>query len=228
MRRHLVFIASLSFASAALAAPPPPQGMPPRPGEAAPPPMPHFTLKPVVKGTGPANTYSKEQISRGEYLVRFGGCDDCHTAKVFDAKANMPVPDLARRLAGHPEGAPDPYSALAPGDTGVIGPTFTSFRTGFGVVYTANLTPDLETGTGAWTEENFMATMRTGKHFGNGRPILPPMPWFAMAKLTDEDLRSLFAFMRSLPPVKNKVPAVTLPEPAMKALLKANSTMMAP
>lgn len=222
MNHRLVLVVSSLFVSLASAAPPP------QPEEGAPPAMPRFTLKPVVKGTAPASKYTKDQISRGEYLVRFGGCDDCHTAKVFDAKANMPVPDMTRRLSGHPEGAPDPYSALAPGDIGVIGPTFTSFRTGFGVVYTANLTPDIETGTGGWSEENFIGTMRTGKHLGSGRPILPPMPWFSMAKLTDEDLRSLFAYLRSLPPVKNRVPQVTLPEPALKALIKSNSMMMAP
>lgn len=227
MHRHArLAVVGLFTVSFAHAAPPPPQGATNAPQ--APPAMPKFTLKPVVQGTAPANPYSKEQISRGDYLVLLGGCDDCHTAKVFDAKANMPVPDMARRLAGHPEGAPDPYSTLAAGDFGIIGPTFTEFRTGFGVSYARNLTPDQETGMGGWTEQMFFSALRTGKHMGSGRPILPPMPWAAVGKMNDDDLRAVFAFLRSLPPVKNKVPEISLPEPALKALMKANSMMMAP
>ncbi len=221
MHRHTVSLAALLLSSMALAAPP--EG-------AAPMPMPRFNLKPVMKGTGPtgASPYKKEQVARGEYLSHVADCQQCHTAKVFDAKMNMPMPDLTRVMAGHPEGAPDPYSALAPGDSLVIGPTFTSFRSPFGVAYAMNLTPDVETGLGGWTEQQFISAIRTGKHLGSGRPILPPMPWAFLAKASDEDLRSIFAYLRSLPPVRNVVPQVTLPDPALKAVMKANSMMMAP
>jgi hypothetical protein len=76
----------------------------------------------------------------------------------------------------------------------------------WGVTCSANLTPDQNTGLGLWTEEMFIAAMRTGKHMGAGRPIMPPMPWFSVAELTDDDLRAVFAYLRSLPPVKNAVP----------------------
>jgi cytochrome c553 len=75
------------------------------------------------------------------------------------------------------------------------------------VSFTANLTPDPETGLGKWTEEMFIATMRTRRHQGKGRPLLPPMPAQIIAALDDEDIRSLFAYLQSLPPVKNRVPA---------------------
>jgi hypothetical protein len=108
----------------------------------------------------------------------------------------------------------------------VISPTFTAFKTPFGKSYAANLTPDLETGTGKWTEEQFVKVFRTGKHMGDGRPILPPMPWSSLAKLSDDDLKAIFAFTRSLPPVKNMVPQVSLPDEQLKALDKVNSMMM--
>ena len=83
----------------------------------------------------------------------------------------------------------------------------TAFAGPWGVSFTANLTPDKETGLGEWTEEMFIATMRTGRHQGKGRPLLPPMPYFNLAALTDEDIKSVFAYLQSIPPVHNKVPA---------------------
>lgn len=208
--------------SLAVAAPPTtkPDVAPPSP------PPPSFTIKPAVKGKGPAQTFTKEQVTRGEYLVRAGSCDDCHTPKVFDAKAGMPVPDLTRRLAGHPEGGPEPRSSLNPEDQMVVGPTFTSFRTAFGVSYAANLTPDLETGSGSWTEDVFMKIARTGNHLGNGRPILPPMPWFSLTRVSDDDLRAMFAYLRSLPPVKNRVPDPKVEPPALEMVSKVNGVML--
>jgi hypothetical protein len=74
------------------------------------------------------------------------------------------------------------------------------------VSFTANLTPDPETGLGRWTEQNFVEAMRTGRHQGRGRQILPPMPWFNYAKMTDADLKATFAYLRSIPAIRNRVP----------------------
>jgi hypothetical protein len=82
------------------------------------------------------------------------------------------------------------------------------------VSFTANLTPDPETGLGKWTEEMFIATMRTGRHQGKGRPLLPPMPFENLGALNDEDIRSVFAYLQSLPPVRNRVPAPVDPPEA--------------
>jgi hypothetical protein len=76
----------------------------------------------------------------------------------------------------------------------------------WGVSYTANLTPDPETGLGSWTEQQFVDTIRSGRHLGRGRPILPPMPWPAASNLTDADLASIFAYLRTIPAVANRVP----------------------
>jgi hypothetical protein len=84
------------------------------------------------------------------------------------------------------------------------------------VSFAANLTPDKETGIAEWTEQLFIQMARTGKHQGqpNGRDILPPMPWFNMKDLTDADLKAIWAYLRSIPPVKNQVPLPVLPNAA--------------
>jgi hypothetical protein len=76
----------------------------------------------------------------------------------------------------------------------------------WGGSYAANLTPDEATGLGIWTEELFIQALRSGKHMGVGRDILPPMPWQNCAVLTDSDLRAIFAYLRSIPPIRNSVP----------------------
>ena len=73
--------------------------------------------------------------------------------------------------------------------------------------FSANLTPDKETGLGDWTEEMFIKTMRTGLHQGKGRPVLPPMPYFMVGAMTDNEIKDLFAYLQSLKPVHNRVPA---------------------
>jgi len=76
----------------------------------------------------------------------------------------------------------------------------------WGISYAANLTPDQNTGLGIWTEYMFIKAMRTGKHMGAGRDILPPMPWQNLNKLSDADLRAVYAYLRTVPAVKNRVP----------------------
>jgi hypothetical protein len=169
-----------------------------------------------------------EQVERGRLLVSMGGCQDCHTPKRFDPEIGMPVPDLSRMLSGHPEGAPDPASSLAGHDLAAIGPTFTAFRLPFGVVYTANLTPDPATGLGAWTKEMFIRAVRSGRHMGGaGRPILPPMPWPVLAEQSDADLEAIFAYLRTIPAVHNDVPAPKVPDAAMDAVAASYEKMLA-
>ena len=88
--------------------------------------------------------------------------------------------------------------------------TNTAFAGPWGVSYARNLTPDPVTGIGIWSEEQFMKTIRSGRHWGVGRPILPPMPWQNVAGLTDEDLRSVYAYLRTVPAVHNDVPDAVL------------------
>jgi mono/diheme cytochrome c family protein len=151
----------------------------------------------------------KAMIERGGYLVTLGGCHDCHSPKKMTEQG--PVPDEARLLSGHPAVerlpaappnifGPDKWGAITNNHlTGWIGP--------WGTSYASNLSPDRETGSGAWNEELFMKILRTGKFMASGRDILPPMPWFNYAKLSDADLKAIFAYLKSIKPVSNPVPA---------------------
>lgn len=152
-----------------------------------------------------------DPVKRGEYLVIVGGCNDCHTPKNM-SPAGMPEPDMTRMLSGHP--AAEPYPLWKPEDLQTnhalasTNPMLTAWAGPWGVSFGANLTPDVETGIGEWTEETFLQAIRTGKHQGqpNGRDILPPMPWPGMKLMTDEDLKAIWAYLRSIPAVKNQVP----------------------
>ena len=129
----------------------------------------------------------------------------------------MPVPDMSKTLSGHPEGGPDPEGEVGKRDMALIGPSFTSFDLPFGTVYSTNLTSH-ETGIGSWTEAEFVASMRTGKHKGTGRAVLPPMPWLDIGHSTDEDLRAIFAYLKSVPPIDNKVPDPKVPPPVLEGM----------
>ena len=146
------------------------------------------------------------RIARGAYLVSTMGCHDCHTPWTMGPTG--PGPDMTRALTGHPAGMQMGQPPALSGGWGWTGAaTNTAFAGPWGVSFTANLTPDPETGLGRWTEEMFIATMKTGRHQGKGRPVLPPMPWPMLGNLTDEDIKSLFAYLQSLTPVRNRVPA---------------------
>jgi hypothetical protein len=155
----------------------------------------------------PAAPVKKIRVERGAYLVRTMGCNDCHTPWKMGPRG--PEPDMSRALTGHPEDMKmPPAPVLPPGPwIGVMAATNTAWAGPWGTSFTANLTPDKDTGLGKWTEEMFIATMKTGRHEGKGRPLLPPMPFQILAALDDEDIKSVFAYLQSLPPVKNRVPA---------------------
>lgn len=161
---------------------------------------------------------------RGRYIVESFGCSDCHTPMKFDAKLGLPVPDRDKFLSGHPAAAPAP-AALPPGSLMLVGETGTSFRLPFGVAYAANLTPDAS-GMEGWSEEMFVNAMRKGRHMGGtGRPIYPPMPWQALRNLGDSDLKAIYAFLRTIPPVRNEVPDAEIAPPAQTAIVRLNDAI---
>jgi mono/diheme cytochrome c family protein len=119
------------------------------------------------------------QAERGKYLVAIAGCNDCHTPGYFFGK-----PDMSRYLGGSEVGFEIP---------------------GLGVFHGPNLTPDPETGLGNWSVGQIVTALQTGKR-PDGRELAPIMPWRAFANLTKDDVTAIAVFLKSLPPVKNKVP----------------------
>jgi hypothetical protein len=159
-------------------------------------------------------------VERGKYLVNVGGCNHCHTAKRLGATG--PELDTSMLLAGHPASMSlPPAPVLPPGPwIAVTDWTMTAWSGPWGISYGANLTPDDETGIGAWDEAMFVNALRKGQHLGAGRPILPPMPWEDLGHVSDDDLKAIFAYLKSLPPVKNKVPEpVAPPAPPQSAAM---------
>ena len=154
-------------------------------------------------------------IERGKYLVETGGCHDCHTP--FKLGPKGPKPDLARALSGHPESlkaAPPPKldaNWVMAGNA-----TNTAYAGPWGISFAANITSDKDTGLGNWTIADFVKTMKTGKHLGVGRPIMPPMPWQAYGRIVEADLAAMFAYLQSTPAVKNRVPDYQPPLGAAK------------
>jgi hypothetical protein len=155
------------------------------------------------------------QIAWGEHLVIIGGCNDCHTPKKMSDRG--PVLDYDLMLSGHPAGNPpididrkeieSKGLAVTSDLTEWIGP--------WGISYAANLTPH-GTGTGNWTEEQFIYALRHGKIKGlpDSRPFLPPMPWEMYRNMTDDELKAVFAYLKSIKPIDNLVPPPVPPASA--------------
>ncbi len=145
-------------------------------------------------------------MERGQYLVGITGCHDCHSPKIMGPQG--PELDPARLLSGFPADRQLPpvpenaagWALMAMDLTAAVGPWGTSFA--------ANITSD-ETGIGNWTEEQFERALRHGLYKGleGSRPLLPPMPWQNLANLKPEDMRDMFAYLKSTKPVENVVPA---------------------
>ena len=149
-----------------------------------------------------------ELVKRGEYLVNGMGCDDCHSPKRMGPLGPEVIPEL--RLSGYPADRPVQKTTTEPLKQGyaLLNHDLTSAVGPWGVSFAANITSD-ETGIGNWTEQNFMTAIRKGKAKGieSNRSLLPPMPWFVYKNLTDEDIKSIFAYLKSTPPIRNIVPA---------------------
>ena len=152
-------------------------------------------------------------VKHGEYLVQIMGCNDCHSPKRMGAKGPEIIPELM--LSGYPSDRPvasfdnkllkTGFSVFYPDLTGAAGP--------WGISFAGNLTPD-ETGIGSWTEQQFGKAIREGKFKGidGTRPLLPPMPWMNYTKLSDNDVKSIFAYLKSIKPVRNIVPMAVPPD----------------
>jgi len=155
------------------------------------------------------------QIKWGEHLVTIGGCNDCHTPKKMTPQG--PVPDESLMLSGHPEKMPAPDVDRKEMESKglIVTQDLTAWVGPWGISYAANLTPD-GTGIGGWQESNFITALREGKFKGmtSARNLLPPMPWQLFKEMSDDEIKAIFAYLKSIKPVKNIVPQ---PEPPVSA-----------
>jgi hypothetical protein len=134
------------------------------------------TLPKLPPITKPVPPSSTDPVKRGEYLVTLANCRTCHSP----TKGGQEIAD--RFMAG-----------------GVY------FTGPFGEFPTPNITPDPETGIGAWTDEELKAVLTTGKRKNTALVKFNLMPWWLYRNLTPGDLDAIVAYLRSLKPVKNDV-----------------------
>ena|SRR5438105_10947683 len=152
-------------------------------------------------------------VKRGKYLVDIMGCNDCHSPKLMGPQGPYADPD--KLLSGHPASMPVAKFDTLTTKNWVLFNVFNTATVGpWGVSFAANITSD-STGIGGWTEHQFLKAIREGKYKGldNSRPLLPPMPWPGFAKASDDDLKAVFAYLKSTKPVKNVVPTAIFNQP---------------
>ncbi len=141
----------------------------------------------------------RDRVYRGEYLVELLGCGSCHTDGALAGD-----PDLERSLAGSRTGIAwtNPLGTRYPG-----------------VVYPPNITPDVATGIGAWTDRQIANAIRAGIGRHGSRRIAT-MPWQGYAKISDDDVAAIVSYLRSIEPVHHEVPAEVPPgKPARAAFV---------
>ncbi len=159
----------------------------------------------------------ESQVKWGEHLVTVLGCHDCHTPKKMTDKG--PELELTLALSGHSEKMPVPEvdRKKFEGKGYIVTSDFTSWVGPWGISYAANLTPD-ETGTGNWTEEQFLTALKKKimKGLPGTRPMLPPMAMMPFDQMRDDELKAIFAYLKTVPPIKNIVPQPTPPVLARK------------
>ena len=150
--------------------------------------------------------FSPEQINEGEILVLEGRCNYCHTPEVGPGDINF-----GKVLYGHPSHEKIPELPKVPVGSQqwfefVSELDSTVWIAGDKIVFSANITPDKETGIGNWSDKDFINTIRTGIHPGWKKKLDKPMPWLDYAKLSNKQLTSIYSYLMSQQPVINKVP----------------------
>lgn len=161
----------------------------------------------------------ESQVKWGEHLVTVGGCNDCHTPKKMGP--NGPEDDMSLMLSGHPAKQPAPtFDVKEAAKKGLIlTQSFTAWMGPWGVTYAANLTPD-STGIGNWTEAQFIKALKEKKWMGldGTRPLMPPMSMMPATRMSDDELKAIFAYLKTVPPIKNvQLEAQLLPPPQAPA-----------
>lgn len=131
-----------------------------------------------------------ERIERGRYLFHnVADCAGCHSPR--DPSRFAMVPDPSKTGAGF----------VFPAELGFPG-----------TIVAPNITPDLETGIGRWTDGEKIRAIREGVS-RDGHALFSFMPFQQFARMSEEDIHSLVAYLNSLPPVKNALPKTELKFP---------------
>ena len=154
----------------------------------------------------------ESQIQWGKHLVTISGCNDCHTPKKMTPMG--PVIDTSLTLSGHPAMMPAPEVDRKEIERKGLSTTqtLTAWIGPWGISYADNISSD-STGIDNWKEDQFILCLRKGKWKGiaTARELLPPMPWQQFKSWSDDEIKALFAYLKSTRPIKNVAPAAVPP-----------------
>jgi hypothetical protein len=149
----------------------------------------------------------ESQVKWGEHLVTVSACHDCHSPKDYSKPGSgLDSNHLLSGYIGSPVPGVNKKDAQTKG--WAVTSDLTSWVGPWGVAFAANLTSDDSTGIGTWKEDRFIYAIRNGKYNGmaSDRNLIPVMPWVMYREMTDEELKAIFAYLKSTRPVRNKVP----------------------
>lgn len=172
-----------------------------------------------ISSAGAGNSVQQSTLDHGKYIATIAGCTDCHTP--LKTEYNDPTQltlDQLKVLAFNGIAAADEERLLAGGRAFDLGPA--------GVLFTRNITPDQETGIGAWTDEQVKIAIKTGLNV-EGEVLFPVMPYHVYNGMADADLDAVVAYLRSVKAIRNEVPARTVPTDGFPSL-PYNTGIVAP
>jgi mono/diheme cytochrome c family protein len=146
---------------------------------------------------------NQQRLERGKYLVEnVSGCFGCHTDLDW-SKPGAPV-QSGKEGAGHVWADQEMPWLVAP-----------------------NITPDTETGTGNWSDDELARAIREGVS-RDGRALFPVMPYPLYSQMSDEDLASIIVYLRSIKPVRNRLPQTQTPFPLSLLIKNVPQPVTAP
>lgn len=156
------------------------------------------------------NDLQDDVLAQGKYIATIAGCTHCHTPDKAEYQNPQTLTlEQIKTLAFNGGDAVDADKFLSGGRAFDLGPA--------GVVYTRNLTPDKDTGIGAWTDDQVKLAIKTGLS-ANGKTLFPVMPYHVYNGMADSDVEAVVAFVRSVKAVNNKVPEKTVSTEGMPTL----------
>lgn len=148
-----------------------------------------------------------------KHIVTIAGCSDCHPLKKMASTGAKPNIELT--LSGHSANMPSPDTDRNQIESKGLAVTndLTAWVGPWGISYVANITSDNSTGIGKWSLEQFMACLRKGKYMGleKARNLLVHMTWQDFQNLTDNEMKVVFAYLKSTKPIHNIVPQTAAP-----------------
>jgi len=169
-----------------------------------------FIMIIAITSAGASADRQDDLVAQGKYIATIAGCTSCHTPLKAEYQNPQTLTlEQIQTIALNETQAIDQNKLLAGGRAFDLGPA--------GIVFTRNVTPDHETGIGAWTDDQVRLAIKTGVD-NEGKILFPVMPYHVYNSMADSDLDAVVAYLQSVNAVSNKVPERTVSTEGMPAL----------